>query len=238
MTTKSWRKLLSFDEIVSGSIGVLRITILLIVTIGMLSCSKSNSPTMPDFSIDGWETSFDAIMEVDVSGRQASVKLITATNPGTRSLIINDEVSALGTSAYSDEDSAWVSYFQLGYITSGSTVSFVLVYDGKTISGVLSIPSSVEGVFPFFGDSNYTFEWTTLYSPQLYLIDLDYYSHNELHTIREQIDGSALQHSIKSQLWGGGLVYPDRLVLQAINYKQISSGFIAIAKVTATHNFR
>ncbi len=230
-----WKRIKS---IVSGSITVLRITLLMTVILGLISCSEHNNPTIPDFSTNDWQTSYDAIMQVDVAGRNSSVILRTKQDPGYISLKLNEELAAAGASTYSDEESVWISYFDIAYVSAGSTVSFELRYNGKTIDGVLSIPANIEGVFPFFGDDNYSFEWTTPYSPQLYLIDLEYYHLNELHTIREQIDGSALAHTIQSHLWGGGLVYPSRLTLSAINYTRIGSGFFAYTQTSVIHSFR
>ncbi len=202
----------------------------------LVSCAEKDSPELPDFSASNWESSYDAILRLD-AGLGGQIELLTRTDPGTVDLSVNGSATQIQSTIFDPNTALYTTRIFSSQIADGVSLDYELDYAGGHSTGVFKVPWSLDPVFPSFGEGDYSFEWTTTAAPQLYLVDFGWVLSGVPGRLKQQLSGINLGHTIQSQLWGGGVIYPEYLILHAINISRSDSEFLVYSETAVRKQF-
>lgn len=202
-----------------------------------LGCAEEEKATPPNFSQLNWEQLYDTILRVRAVGESGIVELLTRTNPGPVYLDINNVASEGQNTIFDDNILMYKTTLGNAALTPGASLAYDLTFSGGHSSGFFRVPWQMDPVFPMFGDGNYRFEWSISAPPQLYLVDFTWVLQSVPGRIKEQISGASLSHTILKELWGGDVIYPDKLSLHAINISRSDKALLVYAETVSEQWF-
>lgn len=199
----------------------------------LMACDENNEAELPDFSATNWESAYDVILRL----RSGQIELLTRTAPGEVEFKINGLSAQIQSPVFDNINSFYITRINSSQIAAGANLDYELDFAGGHSSGFFKVPWPIDPVFPLFGEGSYSFEWSTTAAPQLYLVDFNWVLQSVPGRLLQQLSGSAVEHTIESELWGGGVIYPDYLSLHAINISRSGHGFLVYAETAAGQQF-
>ena len=211
--------------------------IIMVLGLGLSSCATVSNPTAPDFSQANWQAEYQDILLVGDFGEKGGIELISENYPQDLSGEFNSVPVSVGDPQYDIYQDRWHTELQSTQLNYGASIEYQLSYSGKERQGVIRIPATPAMITPIFTSGDYHFEWTIDSPPDYYVSRFSYTYQTEFGEVAEQLGGSSLDHTLRSEDWGGTVVYPLHLSLTALNYERDGEGYIVVSGSSVTTSF-
>ena len=199
----------------------------------LMACDEKDEAELPDFSATNWESAYEVILRL----RSGQIELLTRTAPGEVEFKINGLSAQIQSTIFDTDSSFYKTQIYSSQIAAGANLDYELDFAGGHSSGFFKVPWPIDPVFPLFGEGDYSFEWSTTAAPQLYLVDFSWVLQSVPGRLLQQLSGAVVEHTIESQLWGGGVIYPDYLSIHAINISRSDPDFLVYAETVVGQQF-